>query len=54
MESILFAGSVFGILLICFYIYKSEKNKSQNTENPLGIFAFKVKKDTQPRAGLKK
>ena len=54
MESILFSGSVFGVLLICFFIYKSEKSKSQHAENSLGIFAFKVKKDTQPRAGLKK
>ena len=52
MESIIFAGAVFGMILLCFIVYKSDKNKS--AEDNLGLFAFKVKKDVLPRAGLKK
>jgi hypothetical protein len=52
MESIIFAGAVFGMLWLCLIVYKSDKNKTG--DDNLGIFAFKVKKDVPHKAGLKK
>lgn len=52
MESLLFAGAVFGMLWLCFIIYNSDKNK--RNESDLGIFSFKSKKDTLAKVSLKK
>lgn len=52
MESIIFAGSVFSMLWLCYMFYKSGKNK--NADEDLGLFAFKVNKDTSAKAKPKK
>lgn len=52
MESIIFAGAVFGMLWLCYIVYKSDKNA--NVGDDLGIFAFKSKKDSTPKVVQKK
>lgn len=54
MESIIFAGSVFGMLWLIYIIYKSDKYKNDKKIYDLGVFEFKTKKETLHKNGLKK
>lgn len=51
MESIVFAGAVFGMLWLCYAVYRADKNK--NSESMLGVFVFKDKKNSLPKTSLK-
>ena len=54
MESIIFSGSVVGMLWLGYIVYKSEKNEDGKKNHDLGVFAFKKMKETLRKASLKK